>query len=220
MVAATKASGPVSRKRQRSSSSSNALVQPASSALPDQHGNAVFHAASSTQSQGRLAIDQQEQYCLPATSAPVHEQACEGFTGMAGASNPATGQTSSAAPAGIANAVQTIAMAAEFSTADCNHSKQQLQRPVLASWPSNQLSSAHAAGTAPASRLPTYDFLKNQCVYCKQWVPLPTWLVCVHRNCMIKRPACKLSIHVNCVWKAERCLSDTFFAAYCCTRRF
>lgn len=62
------------------------------------------------------------------------------------------GHTSSTVPADRSNAVRT-SVAAELGSADYKHCTEQLQRPVLASLPFNQLSSADTAGTALSQKL-------------------------------------------------------------------
>lgn len=100
--------------------------------------------------QGRLACGQQQlqqqQHCFIDAATPACRQAHDGASGMTCGSKHA-GHASSAVPADVCNAVRTSAAAAELGSADANQPKQQLQRPVLASLPSNQLSSVDAAGT-------------------------------------------------------------------------
>ncbi|KAL3146694.1 hypothetical protein ABBQ32_000919 [Trebouxia sp. C0010 RCD-2024] len=146
---ATNLAGPSSRKRQRSSSNPNATAQPVDSALPHRQRQ-VLTGNSAGPQQGRLACGQQQlqqqQHCFIDAATPACRQAHDGASGMTCGSKHA-GHASSAVPADVCNAVRTSAAAAELGSADANQPKQQLQRPVLASLPSNQLSSVDAAGT-------------------------------------------------------------------------
>ena len=156
---ATNPAGPPSRKRQRSPSSQNAVAQIVDSTLPDQHRTSLLGSrAGACPQPGALALGQQQQqqqqqwqpqqkqHRFTEAVSPACGQAHKGVTGMTCGGQHA-GHTSSAVPVGVCNAVQTSAVAAELRGADSNQSRQQLQRPVLASLPSNQLCSADPAGT-------------------------------------------------------------------------
>ena len=96
--------------------------------------------------QGRLTVDQQQQEQQYLT-----EQLQEGVASMACGSIQGTGHISSVVPSCAFHAVQTDAVVAELENADCNPPREQPQRPVLASLPSNQLLDAATAGTALSS---------------------------------------------------------------------
>ena len=125
---ASNPAGTPSRKRQRRPSSSSVAAQSASSALPNQHSSTMF--------------------CGSLGAAPACEQAQGEIASMVRERTQETRHKSSGRPACSSNVVQKDAMAAELEYADCSPPRQQLQRHVLASLPSNQLLDVPAATTA------------------------------------------------------------------------